>query len=716
MAAATLLNAPLPAAAPAVAPDLAAGADELRLTSYLAIFIATLFVRGDEGEPAGGAQGRLRPLAASDTSAQRRAESYAKIHGFDHFLSQLPALLDTDTRLCLLLNVCDALWSEAPLSRGQDARFIRLLAALGQSRARFQPYVDAIVVKNSPSLLGSFDAAPAGDRLTPPMALVVALTCMLSAGSGPGRDDGVGLDSRFAASGALMDAASRYSARVRLPDFIESAAKLLNERQRLGVLLNVCDLMMRERVTDTERSLFRRMRSALGFEGRAFDAYLNLILLKNDVPQEIDKRAAGAAVFDRKYQWTEDGATSGAAAAGAPRDGGQSLPLRSSLSPELDQRIARVKATTQRLSSALGGAAVDGVGAAADGPTDLRAYRDARQSGNEAISAAAGAAGSAPALRGRSQLGERRTLSDTTFSGAGRHIVDDRSAFGATGRESARGPWNDQTVARMDSVVDRTRTLSDHIEAMLAARSIEEACRIPALPEWVSEAVTLDADDADDAEDVDDADDEAMHSETGRFPLLAADEGGPFVNLDTAPATREDIALNRTLRRLGVLLLPTLLLIYGAILICEMLSGQAFIENGHLATDARTVHRMASLQHTLHQLAPESSAIAATATAVALGAAETAGSDLSDHEKASRFLEQRRDELAALSHRHASASALAAERQHWFATAKSIVSLALGLALWGMLFRSRRMLHASTAIGMASMLLCANGYWLWVRF
>jgi hypothetical protein len=710
VAAATLLNAPLPDAAPAAAPTSAAGADELRLTSYLAIFIATLFVRGDEGEPAGGSQGRLRPLAASDASAQRRAESYAKIHGFDHFLSQLPSLLDTDTRLCLLLNVCDALWSEAPLSRGRDARFTRLLAALGQSKARFQPYVDAIVVKNSPSILGSFDAAPAGDRLTPPMALVVALTCMLSAGSGPGRDDGVGLDARFAASGALMDAASRCSARVRLPAFIESAAKLLDERQRLGVLLNVCDLMMRERVTDTERSLFRRMRSALGFEGRAFDAYLNLILLKNDVPHETDKRAPGAAVFDRKYQWTEDGATPGAAAAGAPRDGGQSLPLRSGLSPELDQRIARVKATTRRLSSALGGAAVDGVGAAADGPADLRAYRDARQSGNEAIPAAAGAAGSAPALRGRSQPGERRTLSDTKFSGAGRHIVDDRSAFGATGRESATGPWDDQTVARMDSVVDRTRTLSDHIEAMLAARSIEEACRIPALPEWVSEAVTLDADDADDA------DDKAMHSETGRFPLLAADEGGPFVNLDTAPATREDIALNRTLHRLGVLLLPTLLLIYGATLICEMLSGQAFIENGHLATDARTVHRMASLQHTLHQLAPESGAIAATATAAALGAAETAGTDLSDHEKASRFLEQRRDELAALSHRHASASALAAERQHWFATAKSIVSLALGLALWGMLFRSRRMLHASTAIGMASMLLCANGYWLWVRF
>ena len=42
--------------------------------------------------------------------------------------------------------------------------------------------------------------------------------------------------------------------------------------------------------------------------------------------------------------------------------------------------------------------------------------------------------------------------------------------------------------------------------------------------------------------------------------------------------------------------------------------------------------------------------------------------------------------------------------------------LGLGMAFWGVLFRSLRMLHASTAAGLISLLLTANGYWLFLRF
>lgn len=165
---------------------------------------------------------------------------------------------------------------------------------------------------------------------------------------------------------------------------------------------------------------------------------------------------------------------------------------------------------------------------------------------------------------------------------------------------------------------------------------------------------------------------------------LAADEGGPFVNLDTPQASRDEAALNRTLRRWGVVLFPALLLIYGTTLVSEMLSSQAFMENGNLATDARTVHRMVSLQQSLHQLSPEPNAI--VAVAAAFGAEAT---ELSDHDKAGRFLEQRKQEMAALSQRHVSASALAAERQHWFGAAKAIVLLGLGMALAAIRSRSR---------------------------
>jgi hypothetical protein len=38
------------------------------------------------------------------------------------------------------------------------------------------------------------------------------------------------------------------------------------------------------------------------------------------------------------------------------------------------------------------------------------------------------------------------------------------------------------------------------------------------------------------------------------------------------------------------------------------------------------------------------------------------------------------------------------------------------MALWGVLYRSLRMLHGSTAAGLVGLLLTANGYWLFVRF
>ena len=41
--------------------------------------------------------------------------------------------------------------------------------------------------------------------------------------------------------------------------------------------------------------------------------------------------------------------------------------------------------------------------------------------------------------------------------------------------------------------------------------------------------------------------------------------------------------------------------------------------------------------------------------------------------------------------------------------------LGLGMAFWGVLYRSLRMLNASTVSGLVGLLLAANGYWLLLR-
>jgi len=206
-----------------------------------------------------------------------------------------------------------------------------------------------------------------------------------------------------------------------------------------------------------------------------------------------------------------------------------------------------------------------------------------------------------------------------------------------------------------------------------------------------------------------------------------------------APASSDEAHLNKKLRYSSAVLLPALFLTYGMTMVGESVTQHGFVVNENIATDARIVHQMASVQQTVYRIAPESVILSvdklqpgivqaagaggsASVVAVASTSAPAGGStpgvddkELSDRTKADNFLEQRKQELMAVAQSHQGASAVAAERQQWFIYAKSVVLLGLGMAFWGVLFRSMRMLHVSTAIGVLSLLLTANGYWLFLQ-
>lgn len=198
-------------------------------------------------------------------------------------------------------------------------------------------------------------------------------------------------------------------------------------------------------------------------------------------------------------------------------------------------------------------------------------------------------------------------------------------------------------------------------------------------------------------------------------------------------ANTEESRVNQQLRVWSRVLLPALFLTYGATMVGETISGHNFITSENLATDARTVHQMASVQQTVYRVTPEAVLLStganglnasvtpitlaqATPAATAGTAAATDGVELSDREKADSALEQRKRALEAEVRHHQSASSIAAERQQWFAYAKSIVLLGLGMALWGVLFRSLRTLHGSSAAGIAGLLMTMNAHWLLLRF
>ena len=856
---------------------------ETQLTPYLSVVVAILYMMAVDGDISDRESSQLQAVIGSDTAALRRGVAYASSHDIDQFLQEAPPLLNSRHRLCLLTNVCDSLMSDGLMADVEQALFDRLLQALGHTRTSFQPYFDAIALKDRISVFGDFDDVPPAGQLTPPLMLVVSMLYMMSADGSLAEEEIGRLSTIVGSSQALLKAGLRYVGKVRAPKFLPLAAAALDETQRYSVLLNACDAMMSDRqVAPAEEQLMRRMLEAFGVDAKTFEGYLSILRLKNEIPQEGPRsrstsessappRVSGSAraegvVFERKRTWEEETGEAGNAARSDQQKPGEAKPQEGSESG-LSSRISRTMQDNidqlagqfdQGLSlKAMGDNARDGeiqsdTSSMSDGPETVRALQDeagaggggqqnksgmsqpgrhlrdagATQAGQHLKDAKASEAGKhwkdaegpklaqhlkdaeAPEVgkqwndaegpklaqhlkdaeasepgkhwkdaeashtgkhwkdaegpqtgqhhqdaeasqpghhwkddaksragkhwKDAAVPGKHKELSDAANGRPGRAIVDDRNALDKAGLDDDEGlSLGEELLDRMDAVGERTRTIRDYLDPLLSAKSISAGSRLPAMPalpprqSTVTSAAILRIEPQTNPTDND--------VENSQPMLMASDEGGPIMTQSPLAANTEESRVNQQLRVWSRVLLPALFLTYGATMVGETISGHNFITSENLATDARTVHQMASVQQTVYRVTPEAVLLStganglnasvtpitlaqATPAATAGTAAATDGVELSDREKADSALEQRKRALEAEVRHHQSASSIAAERQQWFAYAKSIVLLGLGMALWGVLFRSLRTLHGSSAAGIAGLLMTMNAHWLLLRF
>ncbi|MFN5353043.1 MAG: hypothetical protein ACK5BB_03500 [Burkholderiaceae bacterium] len=938
------------------------------LTPRLCVVAAILYMMAVDTDISEYEASQLQAVVGTDADTLKRAIAYSEKNSVDQFLNDAPALLDQRVRLCLLMNVCDSLMADGVMVAAEEQLFDRMLAAMGFAKASFQPYFDAITIKDKTSIFGDFDVAANTTTLTPPLALVVSLIYMMAADGSMAEEEVGRLNAAVGGSPALLKAGLRYVSKVRVPQFLALAAPMLDERQRLCILLNACDTMMSDhKVVKVESDLFRRMLTSFEVTEKEFERYLNIIFLKNDVPEEATRVSAVAkksdipalrtskqeegVVFQRKKEWEEETGEAGKgedqtrqaeSSTGKRAEQPSEMETRISntmrqntdrLSKELDadtsleslEHNARTQApagtealkvegesdlrtvrdTDANISSKKSAGKSDGPadqravrdtdadisskksldkndGAAdqravrdadagssskktngksdgpadqravrdadanngsdkakgkSDGPADQRAARDAHAdngsdkakgksdgpvdqraardtdadngsdkakgksdgpvdqrtardadkgssntkskndgpadpralrdkegatSAKAALAAAEGpgeiralqdtsggtgsslppgiSAGLSQRLRDAKKPAERRELTDSDGLPANRRLSDARDAFDPTANESSDGPIQIGGIdKRMEATRDRTFKIFGYVEAIRSAKSITSASRLPLLPilPFVHKPVPMPALIVGNTATL-----TAPNTwDDGNRTLLASDEGGPIMSESQgkAPASSEEANLNKKLRYSSAVLLPALFLTYGVTMVGESVTQHGFVVNENIATDARIVHQMASVQQTVYRIAPESviltveklqqgvvqaagavgsaGTVAVASTGTASSGSTSGGDDkeLSDRAKADNFLEQRKQELMAVAQSHQGASAVAAERQQWFIYAKSIVLLSLGMAFWGVLFRSMRMLHVSTAIGVLSLLLTANGYWLFFQ-
>ncbi len=101
----------------------ASSPQETRLTPYLAIVSAILYMMAVDGEISERESSQLQSVIGADEDTLHSAIAYVETHSLEQFLAAAPPLLDAKARLCLLLNVCDSLMADGQLSAAELALF-----------------------------------------------------------------------------------------------------------------------------------------------------------------------------------------------------------------------------------------------------------------------------------------------------------------------------------------------------------------------------------------------------------------------------------------------------------------------------------------------------------------------------------------------------------------------------------------------------------------
>ena len=260
------------------------------LTPYLSMVASILYMMAADGELSEQECSQLQSVVGGDDQILRRAVQYVETHSIDTFLSDVPNTLEGDDQFCMLMNVCDSIMADGEMAKEEMILFSRMLNALGQSRETFKPYFQTISIKNKRSVLGVFDDTAAKSALTPQIALAASVLYMMSADGSMAAEEVGQLQVVIGQSKTLLKASLKYVKEIKFHQFIKLAAPLLNQPQRLCVLMNVCDSMLADgRIDVLEKDLFKRMLAEFGVSEANFNGHFKNLFLKNEKLQGIRK-------------------------------------------------------------------------------------------------------------------------------------------------------------------------------------------------------------------------------------------------------------------------------------------------------------------------------------------------------------------------------------------------------------------------------------------
>jgi len=260
-----------------------AAAVNIELSPPLVLAAALLYMMLSNGEVEKAEIDQLQSVIGKNADLLRCAVDYVQSVPVEQFIADAAQVLDAPDRLCVLTNMCDAMLSDGHADPVELDLLARLTESFGLSDEEFQPFFEAIALKNDKTVLGIFDAAKlATQQATPHLAMAASLIYMMASDGSLGPEEIGRLTAMIGEYDGLQKVAVKYALKVKSEQFFTSASRFLNDDQKIFILTNVCDIMLADGVIeDAEKAVFQNMRTSFGYSEEEFEPFHAAVTAKN---------------------------------------------------------------------------------------------------------------------------------------------------------------------------------------------------------------------------------------------------------------------------------------------------------------------------------------------------------------------------------------------------------------------------------------------------
>jgi uncharacterized tellurite resistance protein B-like protein len=93
--------------------------------------------------------GQLQSVVGGDGDLIQTAVKYLRSVKYEQFLSEASALLNSQQKLCVLINMADSLLSDGHADPAEEKIFIQALTSFGMTEDGFKPHFQTIALKNN---------------------------------------------------------------------------------------------------------------------------------------------------------------------------------------------------------------------------------------------------------------------------------------------------------------------------------------------------------------------------------------------------------------------------------------------------------------------------------------------------------------------------------------------------------------------------------------